>query len=102
MGGFATWDAAARFPERFAAVVPICGGGDESAAERLAHVPIWAVHGNKDDVVRVGLTRKMIEAVRQAGGKPKYTELDGVGHDSWTPAYSDPEGVLPWMFQQRL
>lgn len=102
MGGFATWDAAARFPKRFAAVVPICGGGDESKAQRLVKLPIWAVHGDKDEAVPVERTRKMIEAVRRAGGEPKYTELEGVGHNSWTPAYSDPEGVLPWMFQQRM
>jgi hypothetical protein len=43
----------------------------------------------------------MIDAIRQAGGEPKYTELKGVGHDSWTPAYTDPQGVVPWMFAQR-
>lgn len=101
MGGFGSWDWAVREPDRFAAVVPICGGGDESKADRLVKTPIWAVHGDKDDVVGVELSRRMIEAIKKAGGEPKYTELAGVGHNSWTPAYSDPKGVVQWMFEQK-
>lgn len=100
MGGYGTWALAIAFPERFAAVVPICGGGDEKQAARLTDVPIWAAHGADDKAVPVQRSRTMIEAVRQAGGHPRYTEYPGVGHQSWMPAYSDPEGVIPWMFQQ--
>jgi predicted peptidase len=100
MGGYGSWDLAARHPELFAAVVPICGGGDERAADRLVDVPIWAVHGDMDTAVPVVRSRTMIEAIKKAGGHPRYSELKGVGHNSWTPAYSDPDGVLPWMFQQ--
>jgi predicted peptidase len=100
MGGYGTWALAAAFPERFAAVVPICGGGDEAQAARLTAVPIWAVHGADDKAVPVERSRAMIEAIRQAGGHPRYTEYPGVPHNSWTPAYTDPEGVVPWMFQQ--
>jgi predicted peptidase len=101
MGGFGSWDWAIREPDRFAAVVPICGGGDESKADRLVKLPIWAVHGDKDEVVRPEQSRRMIDAIKKAGGQPKYTELAGVGHNSWTPAYSDPKGVVPWMFEQK-
>ncbi len=100
MGGFGCWNLAAKYPERFAAVVPICGGGNAANAGKLVDIPIWAVHGAEDDVVRPELSRAMIEAVRAAGGHPHYTELAGVAHDSWTPAYTDPDGVIPWMFQQ--
>lgn len=100
MGGYGAWDLAARFPGRFAAVLPICGGGDETTAPRLAEVPIWAFHGAEDPGVPVGRTRSMIAAIRAAGGSPKFTEFPGVGHDSWTPAYRDPE-VLDWLFAQR-
>lgn len=100
MGGFASWALAIRHPDLFAAVVPICGGGDVKQAERIAKVPIWAVHGDRDPLVPVSMTRRMIEALQKAGGDPKYSELPGVGHDSWTQAYNDPEGVVPWMFQQ--
>ena len=100
MGGYGSWDLAARAPERFAAVLPICGGGDEATAPRLVKLPIWAFHGSADRAVPVSRSRTMIEAVRAAGGAPKYTELEGVGHDAWTPAYRDP-AVLDWLFAQR-
>jgi predicted peptidase len=101
MGGFGSWNLAARHPDWFAAVVPICGGGDPNDAAELAKLPIWAVHGSDDKVVPASLSRTMVEAVLAAGGNVKYTELPGVGHDSWTPAYEDPQGVLPWMFEQK-
>jgi predicted peptidase len=101
MGGYGSWDWAMREPDRFAAVVPICGGGDESKADKLVNVPIWAYHGDADDAVPVERSRRMIEAIKKAGGNPKYTELPGVGHNSWTPAYTDPNGPVPWMFSQR-
>ena len=99
MGGYGSWDLAARQPERFAAILPICGGGDEATAPRLAKLPIWCFHGDADKVVPVERSRSMIAAVRAAGGGPKYSELSGVDHDSWTPAYRDP-AVLDWMFAQ--
>lgn len=100
MGGYGTWDLAARMPERFAAALPICGGGDERTAARLATLPLWAFHGDADKAVPVERSRTMIAAVKAAGGMPRYTELPGVGHDSWTPAYRDPK-VLDWLFSQR-
>ena len=101
MGGYGSWDLGTRLAERWAAVAPICGGGDELYADRLVGVPVWAWHGAADDVVPVAKSRRIIDAIRQAGGDPKYTELPGVGHDSWTQAYTDPDGLLPWMFAQR-
>jgi predicted peptidase len=100
MGGYATWALAARCPEWFAAVVPICGGGDPATAVKLINVPIWAVHGLKDESVPPKESRAMIEAIRRAGGQPQFMELPDVGHDSWTQTYRDPGGVLVWMFQQ--
>ena len=100
MGGYGSWDQAERTPERFAAVAPICGGGDVRLADRLVKTPIWAWHGDADGAVPVERSRQMIAAIEAAGGKPKYTELKGVGHDSWTAAYTDPAGVVPWMFEQ--
>jgi predicted peptidase len=100
MGGYGSWDLAARMPERFAAVLPICGGGDEATAAKIKDLPIWCFHGDADTAVRVERSRTMIEALRAAGGAPKYSELAGVGHDSWTPAYRDPD-VLAWLFAQK-
>jgi predicted peptidase len=102
MGGYGTWELAMRQPKRFAAVVPICGGGDTRLASALVGVPIWAFHGDVDNRVPVEKSREMIAAIKAAGGNPKYTELKDVGHDSWTPAYSDPDGVIKWMFEQKL
>jgi predicted peptidase len=101
MGGFGSWDLGTRLAERWAAVAPICGGGDELYADRLVDVPVWAWHGAVDDVVPVARSRRMIDAIRAAGGQPKYTELAEVGHDSWTHAYRDPHGILEWIFAQR-
>lgn len=101
MGGFGSWDLAMRRPEQFAAVVPICGGGDPDKVQLVAKLPIWVVHGGADPVVPVARSREMVEALQKIGSPPRYSELKGVGHDSWTPAYTDPEGVVPWMFSQR-
>lgn len=100
MGGFGTWDLAARMPERFAAILPVCGGGDERAAARIAGLPTWCFHGDADTAVPVERSRSMIAAVRAADGRPIYSELAGVGHDSWTSAYQD-GFVLDWLFAQR-
>ncbi len=100
MGGYGTWDLITRFPERFAAAVPVCGGGDAQVAARAAKVPVWAFHSDDDGVVKVIRTRNMLAAMRKAGGQPKYFEYFGLGHGSWGRAYSEPE-LLPWMFTQR-
>ncbi|HAI75288.1 MAG TPA: phospholipase [Microscillaceae bacterium] len=100
MGGFGTWDMIASYPQRFAAAIPICGGGQISLAANLKNMPIWAFHGAQDDVVGVSYTREMIQAIRQAGGKPRYTEYADVKHDSWVNAYQEPE-LLEWLFSQK-
>lgn len=100
MGGFGAWDLAAHYPDVFAAVVPVCGGGDPATAQALVKVPVWAVHGDADQSVDVGATRRMITALRQVGATPEYSELPGVGHDSYHYAYDLHTGVLDWMFRQ--
>ncbi len=100
MGGFGTWDAVTRYPGKFAAAVPMCGGGDVRKADVLAKTPVWNFHGARDMAVRVKLSRDLIAAVREAGGQPRYTEYPDVGHDCWTPAMQEAE-LLPWLFGQR-
>jgi predicted peptidase len=68
MGGFGTWALCTKEPERFAAAIPICGGGDVSKAARLVKLPIWVFHGAKDRVVTPDNSRKMVDAIRAAGG----------------------------------
>lgn len=99
MGGFATWDMLGRAPNRIAAAIPICGGGDPSQVAKFKDVPIWAFHGEADPVVPVKTTREMISALEAVGGKPKATYYPGVEHDSWTRTYDDP-AVIRWLFDQ--
>ena len=100
MGGYGSWDAIQRHPELFAAAAPVCGGGDPAGAERMVDIPVWAFHGDKDTAVKPHRSRDMIAAIEKAGGKPKYTEYPGVGHNSWVKAYSTPE-LYEWMFAQK-
>lgn len=100
MGGYGTWDLISRQPGRFAAAVPVCGGGDESKAALLIHTPVWAFHGARDRLVPVARSRNMIAAIRAAGGQPLYTEYPSVGHNAWDSAYSHTPNLLPWLFSQ--
>jgi predicted peptidase len=100
MGGFGAWDLLCRRPNLFAAGAPVCGGADPKQAKQLAKVPIWLFHGDKDDEVKVTRSREMFGAIEKAGGKPKYTEYKGVGHDSWTATYRDPK-LMAWLFEQK-
>ncbi|MFI5379980.1 MAG: prolyl oligopeptidase family serine peptidase, partial [Tepidisphaerales bacterium] len=101
MGGYGTWDVIARHPNYFAAAAPICGGGDEATAGRIASIPIWCFHGGKDGAVKPQRSRNMIEALKKAGGQPRYTEYPNEGHGSWVPAYNEAD-FLPWLFAQKL
>jgi predicted peptidase len=100
MGGYGAWDAIQRHPELFAAAVPVCGGGDETAARRIIRVPVWAFHGALDDIVRVERSRNMINALVRAGGVPRYTEYADINHFCWGYAFMD-ETMLSWLFWQR-
>ena len=100
MGGYGTWTLLAQKPDLFAAAIPICGGGDPKSAAKIAKVPVWVFHGDKDAAVKVERSRDMVAALEKAGGKPKYTEYPGVGHDSWTRTYAN-EKVLAWLFAQK-
>jgi len=100
MGGFGTWDVVLRYPDRFAAAVPICGGGVPTLARRIVKLPLWVFHGAADPVVPVEHSREMVAALRAAGGQPRYTEYAGVGHDSWNRALAEPE-LLAWLLRQR-
>lgn len=99
MGGFGTWDAICRWPGRFAAAVPVCGGGDTAKALLIKNIPVWDFHGDADKVVMVSRSRNMISALKKAGGNPKYTEYKGVAHNCWSGTYSDP-AMIEWMFSQ--
>lgn len=101
MGGFGSWELAARNPKTFAAVLPICGGGNLKNGPKLLSTPIWAWHGTTDKIVPIGKSNDMVLAVKRAGGtKIKFTRLIGVGHVSWPKAYDDPK-VWEWFDQKK-
>lgn len=99
MGGFGTWSLAAKYPDRWAAIVPICGGGDPRTAEKIKHIPCWCFHGGADPVVKPTLERRMIAALKKAGASPTYFEYPGCGHNSWDNAYST-NWLYHWLGQQ--
>ena len=121
MGGYGTWDYALRSPERFAALVPICGGlthperpsmnvegiagqADPYAAVagKLRDIPVWIFHGAKDDVVPPQFSRRMDAAMKAADAKDaRYTEFPDASHNSWDPAYQETPALWPWLFAQR-
>lgn len=101
MGGYGAFNYGALHPELFAAIVPICGGGNpERHAEALATIPMWVFHGGADTVVVPERSRQMVEAIQNAGGSIQYTEYPGVGHNSWDATYGDPD-VIAWMLSQQ-
>ena len=125
MGGYGSWDIAAKYPGKFAAVVPICGGivlpthlkqarpdlaattypddpkSYEEVAKKIGKTPVWIFHGGADDVVPVEGSRKLDAALKATGGHVRYTEYPGVGHNSWDKAYAEPE-LTNWLFAQSL
>lgn len=99
MGGYGTFMYGADNVDKFAALAPICGGGRVTDAAKLAGVPMWVFHGGADPVVAPEKSRSMVEAIKSAGGDVRYTEYEGVGHNSWDNAYGDPE-LMEWMLAQ--
>jgi predicted peptidase len=100
MGGFGTWALAAFAPNRFAALVPICGGGNPADAPRLKNIPVWVFHGAKDRTVPLARSEAMVNALKEAGGHVKFTVYPEAGHDSWTATYDDPQ-LWAWLTQQK-
>jgi len=98
MGGFGTWAWACKNPDQFAAIAPVCGGGDVQFARELKNTPVWAFHGEADPVVPVKRTIEMVEAVNEKGGSARITLYPGIGHDSWVNAYNDPE-LYKWLLE---
>lgn len=100
MGGFATWELAIARPDLFAAIVPVCGVGIPAAAGNIATLPTWAFHGARDSNVPVAGSRQMIEAMKAAGGHPRYTEYPSEAHEIWESVYRS-MSVYKWLLEQR-
>ena len=100
MGSFGAWQLAAEYPDYFAAVVPISGGGAPDLAKCLHNVPVWALHGDCDTVCPVEQTRAIVSALSLQGSAPHYTELAGVGHDAQGALLNNDAVLLKWLFEQ--
>lgn len=122
LGGYGTWHLALENPGRFAALIPVCGGivkpetaqsvrrsaltmgaSDPYAftAERVGKTPVWIFHGADDGVIPASESRRMHEELERVGGRVRYTEYPGVGHNAWDPAYSE-AALWTWLLRQRL
>jgi predicted peptidase len=101
MGGFGTWSLATDAPHRFAAIAPICGGGDPLVACRLKNTPTWVFHGALDPVVPVDRSIQMVRALTACDGNVRFTVYPMAGHDSWTETYANPE-FYEWLLKHQL
>jgi predicted peptidase len=95
MGGMGTWALACKHPGLFAAIAPVCGGGNPAEAPKIKDLPTWNFHGDKDTAVPIKRSQDMIDAIKAAGGDPKFTIYPGVGHNSWDKAYQE-ESLHEW------
>lgn len=100
MGGFATWYLAAAYPDRFAAIAPICGGGLPEKASKIKSIPAWVFHGGKDSVIPINESEDMVKALKEHGANVRFTVYPEAGHDSWTETYNNPE-LYKWFLQHR-
>ena len=98
MGGYGTWHLATAYPERFAAIAPICGGGAPEKAHVLKNVPTWVFHGAKDTVVSPEESEEMVKSLEACGGNVRFTVYPDAGHDSWTKTYDNPE-LYKWFLK---
>ena len=109
MGGYGTWSLGLKYPERFAAIAPICGGGQTQdvkpasgeKAAALKSLGVWAFHGAKDPTVKLEASERMVAELKQAGCKDvELTIYPEAGHDSWTESYNNPK-LYDWFLQHQ-
>lgn len=99
MGGYGTWNTAMAYPNLFAAIAPCCGGAMPWNAHVIKDLPIWAFHGLSDNVVLPSNTQDMVNALKGINPDLKYTFYEGVGHDSWVFAFTEP--TLEWLLSHK-
>lgn len=97
MGAMGTFELLRRQPRVFAAAFAICGGDNTRNAGKYAHVPLWIFHGEKDNVVPPEHSLIIIDRLQQLGANPRYTFYPDADHNSWDPAFEEPD-FIPWLF----
>ena len=99
-GGGGSWASIARYPQLFAAAVPVCGAWTPADVPKMIGIPVWAFHGEQDTTVPERFSRELTAALTKAGGTAKYTEHPGVGHNSWIKAYDD-QATWEWLLSRQ-
>ena len=100
MGGYGTWETAVNYPDRFAAIAPICGWGNRYRTPDIRHIPTWVFHGDKDQAVSVNESVEMVETLKRIGGNVRLTRYPDAGHDSWTATYEH-RALYDWFLQHK-
>ena len=100
MGGEGAWKLAMKYPDRFAALIPVCGIGRRWSAMKIKNMPIWVFHGAKDETIPISESDKMVKALQDLHADVKYTVYPDAGHDSWTATYNNPE-IYEWLLQHK-
>lgn len=100
MGGFGTWRLAVDHPDRFAAIIPVCGKGEPAKAQRIKDLPVWVFHGADDDAVPLSGSQDMVDALKACGSNVKFTIYPNTGHNCWSATYANPE-VYDWLLSQK-
>jgi predicted esterase len=99
MGGFATWELAEKHPEEFAAIAPLCSGGDTSKAWQLRHMSVWCFHGAKDDAVPLAASQQMVDAIRKYNPSVRFTIYPNANHNCWDVTYNN-DSLYNWFLSQ--
>ncbi|MBL7697123.1 MAG: prolyl oligopeptidase family serine peptidase [Chitinophagaceae bacterium] len=100
MGGYGTWELAMKYPHMFAAIAPICGGGDTTEISKLKHMPVWCFHGAKDKVVKPEESIRLVKALQKYNQNVKLTIYPDAEHDSWTATYNN-DSLYQWFLQYK-
>ncbi|NQU88318.1 MAG: prolyl oligopeptidase family serine peptidase [Mariniphaga sp.] len=100
MGGYGTWDLASNYPHWFAAIAPICGGGDVRRVRALKDIPVWTFHGMRDNVIPIERSLELVRALEKIDGNIKFTVYPEANHNSWTKTYNNPE-LWEWFLKHK-
>jgi predicted peptidase len=100
MGGYGTWDLAEKYPDEFAAIAPICGGGDPQRTWKLRHMPVWCFHGAKDNVVPLASSQAMVDEARKYNPDIRFTIYPEANHNSWEITYNN-DSLYTWLLAQK-
>jgi predicted peptidase len=99
-GGYGAWRLAIQYPDRFAALVAVCGETPDHYAKWLGDMPIWVFHGEKDRTIDIRESDEMVAALRKNGNPVRYTRYPDTGHNAWDKAFSEPE-LYTWLLAQK-